>query len=100
LPNGCEHISRDDFARDACQGNPRQNEKAVATVAASIAEFGWRQPIVVDENVIILAGHNEIYSPWVRLEAMAKAFLSARKAAGMASPTYLAGHGNMQMERG
>ena len=23
--------------------NPRRNEKAVATVAASIAEFGWRQ---------------------------------------------------------
>ena len=26
--------------------NPRRNDEAVATVAASIAEFGWRQPIV------------------------------------------------------
>ncbi|WP_428542710.1 DNA modification methylase [Profundibacter sp.] len=40
--------------------NPRQNEKAIATVAASIAEFGWRQPIVVDENMIILAGHTRL----------------------------------------
>ena len=25
--------------------NPRRNEQAIATVAASIQEFGWRQPI-------------------------------------------------------
>jgi hypothetical protein len=40
--------------------NPRRNEKAVATVAASIAEFGWRQPIVVDEQMIVLAGHTRL----------------------------------------
>ena len=40
--------------------NPRQNEKAIATVAASIAEFGWRQPIVVDENMVILAGQTRL----------------------------------------
>jgi ParB-like chromosome segregation protein Spo0J len=40
--------------------NPRRNEKAVATVAASIAEFGWRQPIVVDERLIVLAGHTRL----------------------------------------
>ena len=34
--------------------NPRRNEKAVAAVAASIAEFGWRQPIVVDEHMVVL----------------------------------------------
>ena len=32
--------------------NPRRNETAVASVAASIAEFGWRQPIVVDEDMV------------------------------------------------
>lgn len=37
--------------------NPRRNEDAVAKVAASIAEFGWRQPIVVDEEMVIVAGH-------------------------------------------
>ena len=37
--------------------NPRRNDDAVAKVAASIAEFGWRQPIVVDEQMVIVAGH-------------------------------------------
>jgi ParB-like chromosome segregation protein Spo0J len=37
--------------------NPRRNGEAVAAVAASIAEFGWRQPIVVDEQMVIAAGH-------------------------------------------
>jgi len=40
--------------------NPRRNESAVATVAASIKEFGWRQPIVVDEAMVILAGHTRL----------------------------------------
>ncbi len=40
--------------------NPRRNEKAIATVAASIKEFGWRQPIVVDEAMVILAGHTRL----------------------------------------
>src|SRR2546429_452428 len=29
-------------------------------VAASIAEFGWRQPIVVDEKGVIIAGHTRM----------------------------------------
>jgi ParB-like chromosome segregation protein Spo0J len=33
------------------------SEAAVAKVAASIQEFGWRQPIVVDTNRVIIAGH-------------------------------------------
>jgi ParB-like chromosome segregation protein Spo0J len=37
--------------------NPRRNDDAVATVAASLAEFGWRQPIVVDERMAIVVGH-------------------------------------------
>ncbi len=40
--------------------NPRRNEKAIATVAASIREFGWRQPIVVDEDMVVLAGHTRL----------------------------------------
>ena len=31
-------------------GNPRQNDAAVDAVAASIKEFGFRQPIVVDNR--------------------------------------------------
>ena len=40
--------------------NPRKNDSAVATVAASLKEFGWRQPIVVDEEMVILAGHTRL----------------------------------------
>jgi hypothetical protein len=37
--------------------NPRKNDGAVDKVAASLKEFGWRQPIVVDANGVIIAGH-------------------------------------------
>jgi len=37
--------------------NPRINDKAVDAVAASIKEFGFRQPIVVDEESVIIVGH-------------------------------------------
>lgn len=37
--------------------NPRRNDSAVDAVAASIQEFGWKQPIVVDRDGIIIAGH-------------------------------------------
>ncbi len=37
--------------------NPRKNDNAVAGVARSIAEFGFRQPIVVDETGLIIVGH-------------------------------------------
>ena len=40
------------------KNNPRlRGKKAVAKVAASIKEFGVRQPIVVDENGEVLVGH-------------------------------------------
>ena len=38
-------------------GNPRINDDAVAAVAASIREFGFRQPIVVDADGVIICGH-------------------------------------------
>lgn len=37
--------------------NPRKNDLAVDKVAASIKEFGFRQPIVVDTENVIIAGH-------------------------------------------
>jgi len=37
--------------------NPRFNDDAVDAVAASIREFGFRQPIVVDANDVIICGH-------------------------------------------
>jgi DNA modification methylase len=37
--------------------NPRLNDAAVDAVIASIREFGWRQPIVIDADGIIVVGH-------------------------------------------
>ena len=37
--------------------NPRSNDGAVDAVAASIKEFGWQQPIVVDKDGVIIDGH-------------------------------------------
>jgi len=37
--------------------NPRINKDAVDKVAASIKEFGFRSPIIIDKNNVIAAGH-------------------------------------------
>ncbi|MCH8839078.1 MAG: ParB N-terminal domain-containing protein [Planctomycetes bacterium] len=37
--------------------NPRLNDAAVDAVAASLREFGFRQPIVVDTDGVIIVGH-------------------------------------------
>jgi len=37
--------------------NPRKNTAAVAIVKASLKEYGWQQPIVVDKENVIVAGH-------------------------------------------
>ena len=39
------------------ENNPRQNDAAVDKVAESIRQFGWRQPIVVDAEGVIICGH-------------------------------------------
>ncbi len=36
--------------------NPRRNDHAVAPVAASIQKFGFRQPLVLDEDGVIIVG--------------------------------------------
>ncbi len=37
--------------------NPRVNDDAVDAVAASIREFGWQQPLVLDTDGVIVVGH-------------------------------------------
>lgn len=37
--------------------NPRKNDEAVGPVAESIRQFGFKVPIVVDSNGVIVAGH-------------------------------------------
>ena len=39
------------------ENNPRKNDDAVKYVAESIKEFGFKVPIVIDKNNVIVAGH-------------------------------------------
>lgn len=39
------------------ENNPRINDGAVDAVAASIERFGWKQPLVIDADGTIVAGH-------------------------------------------
>jgi len=38
-------------------GNPRNNDNAVDAVAKSLKEFGFRQPIIIDADGMIVVGH-------------------------------------------
>lgn len=40
--------------------NPRKNDEAVAAVAASIREFGFRVPIICDADHVIICGHTRL----------------------------------------
>lgn len=40
--------------------NPRINDAAIVAVANSIKEFGWRAPIVVDKDMVIICGHTRL----------------------------------------
>lgn len=39
------------------ENNPRNNNEAVSAVAASIREFGFKVPIILDAQGVIVAGH-------------------------------------------
>ena len=39
------------------ENNPRNNENAISKVVESISEFGFTNPILLDNNNIIIAGH-------------------------------------------
>jgi len=40
--------------------NSRKNDGAVEAVAKSLREFGFRQPIVIDEQGVVVAGHTRL----------------------------------------
>lgn len=42
------------------ENNPRKNDNAVPAVIASMEEVGYITPIVVDENMTVLAGHTRL----------------------------------------
>lgn len=49
------YVSMDDIT--PYENNPRMNDGAVESVAKSIAEFGFKVPIVLDRNRCIVCGH-------------------------------------------
>lgn len=42
------------------ENNPRKNEEAVDYVAKSIEQFGFKVPIIIDKNNIIVTGHTRL----------------------------------------
>lgn len=42
------------------ENNPRLNDGAVDAVAKSIEEFGFKVPIVIDKDGVIVAGHTRL----------------------------------------
>ncbi len=40
--------------------NPRDNDKAVDAVVESIKEFGFKNPIIIDKDYVIVAGHTRL----------------------------------------
>lgn len=56
--------------------NPRKNTRAVDAVSESIRQCGYCSPIVVDENMLILAGHTRLMAikklGWTEVEVCIK----------------------------
>lgn len=42
------------------ENNPRNNDNAVEYVANSIKEFGFKNPIIIDKDNIVVAGHTRL----------------------------------------
>lgn len=42
------------------ENNPRKNEDAVQYVANSIKEFGFKVPIIIDKDNVVVAGHTRL----------------------------------------
>lgn len=40
--------------------NPRNNDDAVDNVAASIKEFGFKVPLVIDKDNVVVTGHTRL----------------------------------------
>ena len=59
--------------------NPRRNDEAVPMVMNSIKQFGFKVPIVVDRNNIIVCGHTrfkaalkQFHASWLMTSQMSR----------------------------
>lgn len=42
------------------ENNPRKNEKAIEAVEKSIKDYGFKNPIIIDEKYVIVCGHTRL----------------------------------------
>ena len=59
------------------KNNPRINDEAVEDVANSIKEFGFKVPIILDKNNVIVAGHTR-YKASKQLELIDEELVTLR----------------------
>lgn len=52
-----EIVWKDPHELKAYENNPRNNTPAIEAVAASIHEFGFQVPVLIDRNDTLIAGH-------------------------------------------
>lgn len=60
MPLKIEYIDIDSIK--PYENNPRHNEEAIPYVMNSIKEFGFKNPIIIDKNNVIIAGHTRLES--------------------------------------
>jgi hypothetical protein len=59
-PEKCRYEMRPVSELHAYAKNPRKNAPAVDKVANSIREFGFKVPVVIDRDGVIIAGHTRV----------------------------------------
>lgn len=62
--------------------NPRKNDEAAKEVAKSIEQCGYVAPIIVDENMEILAGHTRLKATHVTQICRGRLFSQERAVRG------------------
>lgn len=55
---GVEQVSVD--AIDKYQNNPKENEESIELLKESIPKFGFKVPVVLDEDNVVVAGHARV----------------------------------------
>jgi ParB-like chromosome segregation protein Spo0J len=57
--------------------NPRKrSDISIRKIAASLNEFGWQQPLVVDKDLVVIAGHGRRDGAALLISEKAKSYLS------------------------
>lgn len=57
MNSSIEIVMRDIGELTPYENNPRNNDMAVDAVAASIQKFGFKNPVIIDKDGVIVAGH-------------------------------------------